>query len=152
MPTANARQYDCSESVLCLEADTATAESIPKCKAATAEALNGDAQKQEEFLASFKACHCFRSCDYFNCASRPTLSFGEMEIDNIRYICGEKVNCAVARGGSLTACACEQEWINRLNLSVPVQRQNYANALAMCQAMAGCGYSDCFDSVYGVTN
>ena len=143
-------EYDCRESVLCLEADMATADSIPNCKNETADILNSDGQKQQEFLASFKACRCFRSCDYVNCASRPTLSFGEMQIDNIRLLCGEKVACAVARGGSLTACSCEQEWVNRLNVSVPAQRQAYGNAVTMCQGQAGCGYSDCFDTIYGV--
>lgn len=148
----NEIEYDCRESVQCLEADQATVDSIPNCKRATAEVLNGDAQKQQEFLASYQACRCFFRCDYVNCAGKPTLSFGEMQIASIRTVCAQKVDCATARGGSLSACTCEQEWINRLNVSVPAQREAYGNALAMCQDQAGCGYSDCFDAIYGVTN
>lgn len=147
-------RLDCQQTVDC--DNTSDRGSHPagwydECVRTAAMLLNGDLQRQSDFLTKYTRCQLRSGCDYETCTMNPPVnSYGQTQIDKITYHCQAKAQCTLDMGNTLdnpdmAISNCAAIYVGQLDTWSAQQRANYEQSFAGCSMLASCDFLACFN-------
>jgi hypothetical protein len=146
-------QKDCNETVRCLQQRDEMIEDDPfnECLKDSARHLDGDAERQESFLANYNRCSQFIVCDYYDCAMSGASTYAESQQGNIAHQCQAESDCRAASGmpdpnPQEARNSCAYVRTGELNALTAAQQNAWETAVLRCSMVAGCDFVNCFAS------
>ncbi|MDH5670707.1 MAG: hypothetical protein OEZ06_01070 [Myxococcales bacterium] len=146
--------YDCQESVNCFnqrgQLPAIEGNQFTACIEASAAMLEGDAQRQMQFVNNFQRCSAFVSCQYYDCASaNASSSYGATQLPKVMHHCSAKVACQTLQGilqedPTVAQNNCEGFGVSTLDNLSAAERLQYEQDYMMCAALTGCEFVSCF--------
>jgi len=145
-------RYDCNQTVQCKvqKGEPLAEDPFETCVIDTAELLESQPQKQNEFLMNFNRCSAHVVCEYRSCAIADIQGgYGQMHMDKVDYNCRQDVECR-RQLGTLMADptteinSCIANNVGLLDRFTPDMRTQFEAEFVRCTGQVACNFTNCF--------
>lgn len=144
-------ERDCDHRFVCAQRtkDHITENAYDNCLTEQAMKLNNSPDMQLNFVLGLNRCPGDDPCRYVDCADSGYLSYGQQQLDKIRYACQQEVQCAIDNqhlSNDPTAAydTCVVQSVLSLDTFTNEAQMTFQASFYPCLPMTSCAFVVCF--------